>query len=84
MKGYLSVQQTADKLGVSVCLVNQYIPEERIPGCERFGRVWAVLEDEVRPKRLKPGAKAKQSSFILNTERDLIIFFGQALRSIMR
>ena len=71
MKGYLSVQQTADKWGVSVRWVNQYILEGRIPGCERFGRVWAVPEDAVRPKRLKPGVKAKQPSSALNAERNL-------------
>lgn len=65
MKGYLSVRQTADKWGVSVRWVNQYILAGRIPGCERFGHVWAVPEDAVKPglekcfgqvaKILKPG-----------------------------
>lgn len=59
LKGYLSVQQTAEKWGVSVRWVNQYILDGRIPGCERFGHVWAVPEDAVKPKRLTPGVKAK-------------------------
>ena len=62
MKGYLSVQQTASKWGVSVRWVNQYILEGRIPGCERFGRVWTVPEDAVKPERLTPGVKSKRTS----------------------
>ena len=69
LKGYLSVQQTADKWGVSVRWVNQYILEGRIPGCERFGRVWAVPEDAVKPKRLTPGVKAKRSSSAQNAAK---------------
>ena len=61
MKGYLSVQQTADKWGVSVRWVNQYILEGRIPGCERFGRVWAVPAEATKPERLTPGVKSKRS-----------------------
>ena len=71
MKGYLSVQQTADKWGVSVRWVNQYILEGRISGCERFGRVWAVPENAVRPKRLTPGVKAKRSFSALSAEKNL-------------
>ena len=78
MKGYLSVQQTADKWVVSVRWVNQYILEGRIPGCERFERGWAVPEDAVKPKRLTPGVKAKRSSSVLNVARNLpVLFFDQ-------
>ena len=66
MKGDLSVQQTADKWGVSVRWVNQYILEGRIPGCERFGHAWAVPENAIKPKRLTPGVKAKRSSSVSN------------------
>jgi translation initiation factor IF-1 len=62
LKGYLSVKQTSDKWGVSVRWVNQYILEGRIPGCERFGRVWVVPADAIKPERLKPGVKSKLSS----------------------
>ena len=71
LKGYLSVQQKADKWGVSVRWVNQYILEGRIPGCERFGRVWAIPEDAVKPKRLTPGVKAKRPSSAQNAARKL-------------
>ncbi len=80
MKRYLSVQQTADKWGVSVRWVNQYILEGRIPGCERFERGWAVPEDAVKPKRLTPGVKAKRTSSVPNAERNLPEFFGQKVR----
>ena len=57
LKGYLSVQKTARKWGVSVRWVNQYILTGRVPGCERFGHSWAIPEDTVKPDRLPPGAK---------------------------
>ena len=78
MKGYLSVQQTVDKQGVSVRWVNPYILEGRIPGCERFGHVWAVPEDAEKPMRLAPGVKAKRSSSVLNAARNVqVLFFDQ-------
>ena len=61
LKGYLSVQETASKWGVSVRWVNQYILAGRIPGSERLGHAWAIPEDAVKPDRLPPGAKAKHS-----------------------
>ena len=60
LKGYLSVQETAYKWGVSVRWVNQYILAGRIPGCERLGHAWAVPEDAIKPERLTPGAKPKR------------------------
>ena len=57
LKGYLSIQEIAKKWGISVRWVNQYILEGRVPGCERFGRSWAVPENAVKPKKQKPGVK---------------------------
>ena len=57
LKGYLSIQETAKRWGISVRWVNQYIPEGRVPGCERFGRSWAVPEKAVKPKKQKPDVK---------------------------
>ena len=76
MKGYLSVQQTADKWGVSVRWVNQYILEGRIQGCERFGRVWAVPADAVKPGRLTPGGN--QSDLLLIMP-EILYFFDRKL-----
>ena len=64
-------------MGVSVRWVNQYLLEERIPGCEHFERVWAVPEDAVKPKRIIPGVKAKRSFSVLNTEKIICILFCQ-------
>jgi len=61
LKGYLSVQETANKWGVSARWVNGYILAGRIPGCERFGHVWAIPEDAVKPERLTPGVKSKSN-----------------------
>ena len=62
MKGYLSVRQTADIWGVSMRCMDQFILEGRIPGCERFGRVWDVPADAIKPERFTPGVKSKRSS----------------------
>ena len=51
--------------------VNQYILEGRIPGCERFGHAWAVPENAIKPKRLTPGVKAKQSSSGSNADENI-------------
>ena len=59
MKGFLSVQQTAQKWGVSVRWVNQYVLEGRIDGCEKFGRSWAIPDDAVKPEKQKPGMKTQ-------------------------
>ena len=61
LKGYLSVQETASKWGVSVRWVNEYIQAGRIPGGARLGQAWAIPEEAVKPDRLPPGAKAKHS-----------------------
>ncbi len=57
LKGYLSIQETARRWGISVRWVNQCILEGRVPGCERFGRSWADPENAVKPKKQKPGGK---------------------------
>jgi len=62
-------------MGGFCTLGDQYILEGRIPGCERFGRVWAVPEDAVKPKRLTPGVKAKRSSSAQNAARKLAEYF---------
>ena len=62
MRGYFSVQETAEKWGVSVRWVNQYILNGRIPGVERLGKSWAIPEDVVKPTKQKSGPKPKKSS----------------------
>ena len=60
MKGYLSVKETADKWGLSIRWVNQYIRDGRIPGCEKLGSIWAIPEDAVKPEKLPTGPKPKK------------------------
>lgn len=60
MKGYLSVKETAEKWGISVRWVNEYILMGRIPGCEKLGSAWAVPEDAVKPEKQTPGPKPKK------------------------
>ena len=60
MKGYLSVRETANKWGMSVRWVNQYVQNGRIPGCERFGRAWVIPENAMKPERLRPGIKRRE------------------------
>ena len=55
MRGYLSVQETAEKWDVSVRWVNQYILNGRIPGVERLGKSWAIPEDSVKLTKQKSG-----------------------------
>ncbi len=61
MKGYLSVQETVCKWGVSLRWVNQYILNGSIPGCERFGHSRRVSENVEKPECLTPSAKSKHS-----------------------
>ena len=62
MRGYLSVQETAEKWDVSVRWVNQYILNGRILGVERLGKSWAIPEDVVKPTKQKSGPKPKQTT----------------------
>ena len=62
MRGYLSVQETAEKWDVSVHWVNQNILNGRIPGVERLGKSWAIPEDVVKPTKQKSGPKPKQTT----------------------
>ena len=59
MKGYLSVREISYKWNVSERWVSKLAQDGRIPGVERFGRSWAMLENrmEVRPRHLE-GMKA--------------------------
>ncbi|MDO4803969.1 MAG: helix-turn-helix domain-containing protein [Lachnospiraceae bacterium] len=60
MKGYLSAKETAEKWGISVRWVNQYIREGRIPGCEKLGNLWAVPEDAIKPEKQPTGPKPRK------------------------
>ena len=49
MKTYLSLQEAAQKWGVSPRRINQYCSQGRIPGAQRIGKAWAVPADAKKP-----------------------------------
>ena len=61
MKGYVSIREAANKWGISERRVNQYLLQGRIPGSERFGKLWAIPANASKPtdpRRIKyPSSK---------------------------
>ena len=53
MKGYLTVQEVAEKWGVTVRQVQILCKQERIAGAERMGKIWVIPEDAPKPTRNK-------------------------------
>ena len=62
MKGYRSVQEAANRCGISVRRVNQYALDEGIPDAERLGRSWAIPEGAVKPEKHRTGPKPKETA----------------------
>ena len=64
MNGYLSIREASYKWGISERRVNQYVVQGRIPGAERFGRSWAIPDDEVKhtdPRKKTPPIPGRNS-----------------------
>ena len=74
LKGYLSVKETAERWGVSVRWVNQYILEGRIPGCEKLGNAWAIPDGCVKPAKRTTGPKPKKNLTKRDRETDQVLF----------
>ena len=47
---YLTVQETAEKWGVSRRMVQQLCVNGRIPGARKFTRAWAIPADAEKPQ----------------------------------
>lgn len=47
---YLTVQETAEKWGVSRRMVQQFCIDGRIPGARKFTRAWAIPADAEKPQ----------------------------------
>lgn len=62
MKGYRSVQEAANRCGISVRRVNQYALDEGIPDAERLGSSWAILECAVKPEKHRIGPRPKETA----------------------
>ena len=63
MTGYLTIQQTSEKWGLSVRRINTLCNNGRIDGAIKFGNTWAIPESAERPKdrRIKSGKYIKRS-----------------------
>jgi excisionase family DNA binding protein len=46
---YMSVKEAAEKWGISVSRVYQYIRKKRIAGAYRVGKIWVIPEDTEKP-----------------------------------
>ena len=54
MNGYITVQEAAEKWGVTPRQVQILCKEERIIGATRMGRIWVIPENAEKPtKKLK-------------------------------
>lgn len=49
MDGYLTIKEVADKWGISTRRVQKMCSEGMIEGVTKFGRVWVIPEDAVKP-----------------------------------
>lgn len=50
MKGYKKIAEMAAIWGISERRINTLCLEGRIEGAEKFGNVWAIPEDAIKPK----------------------------------
>ena len=60
---YLSVSQTAEKMGISTRRIRILCGEGRIPGAMRIGAFWAIPDDAAKPidARIKNGKYVKKT-----------------------
>ena len=60
MNGYITVQEVAEKCGVTPRQVQILCKENRIAGATRMSRIWVIPEDAEKPtggKRCRAGGK---------------------------
>lgn len=62
MERYLSIQEAAEKWGVSKRRVNQYCVEGRVFGAQRIGKAWAIPFDAEKTRRSSQAEKAVSQS----------------------
>ena len=58
---YMSISQAAEKWGITPRRIQVLCKQDRIPGAERIGYVWAIPMDAEKPKdaRIKSGKYIK-------------------------
>ena len=61
MDDYLTIQQVAEKWGVSIRRINTLCNEGRIAGAVKFGNTWALPKNAQKPAdgRLRSGKYVK-------------------------
>ena len=55
MNGYITVQETAKKWGITVRQVQILCKEKRIKGATKISRIWIVPENATKPTGNKKG-----------------------------
>lgn len=58
---YISVQEAADKWGITSRMVNYYCVTGRIEGVKKISKVWVIPKEAEKPadRRKKDGGKRK-------------------------
>ena len=65
MNDYLTIQQVAEKWGVSIRRINALCNEGKIDGAMKFGNTWAIPKDAEKPVdgRVKSGKYQQSKQF---------------------
>ena len=71
IEGYLTIDQVAEKWGVTPRRVRELCTSERIEGAVKFGFVWAIPADAERPidKRITTGEYKNWRKKSTNSEK---------------
>ena len=69
---YFSIQQTAERWGISIRRIQILCGEGRVPGAIRIGYSWAIPDDEPKPKdaRIKSGKYIKHPASDSGNEKN--------------
>ena len=64
LTGFMTLKETSEKWGISSRRINPLCVEGRIPGAQKMGNMWIVLESAKRPTdgRIKSGKYIKGKS----------------------
>jgi hypothetical protein len=68
---YITVQETADKWGISIRRVQYLCCHDMIPGAVRFGKVWSIPREAKKPKDGRYKAHEEQHNNIVQSFQSL-------------
>ena len=62
MNDYMTIKEASEKWNLGIRRINTLCNEGRIPGCVKFGSVWAIPAGTDKPedKRIKSGKYIKR------------------------